>query len=126
VGPGTYRHAVTWLAFLISLYWICWDTSNCIGVGSPEPRRGALSIVATLGFVLFIVLRGIQAVRGVADVQHAMFGDTPLSRSADFAAFLAGRPDLKEATLIADPDFLVGVPRDRRFARCQTSCTLPC
>jgi len=107
VGPGYPRHAMMWLAFLISLYWICWDTSNSIGVGSPEPRRDALSIVATLGFVLFIILLGLQAVRGVRDVQHAMFGDIPFSRSADFAAFLARRPDLKDAILIADPDYLL-------------------
>ena len=42
------------------------------------------------------------------DIKHAFYGnDLPRSRSADFAAFLADRPDLRNAVVIADPDFLL-------------------
>lgn len=106
VHPGSYRHYAVWLSFLISLYWICWDTPRWMKVEKPTTLRKAA--VTRVGSVMFILLLGIQGVGGFLDVKHAVFGDDlPRSRSADFAAFLAGRPDLRDAVLIADPDLLL-------------------
>jgi len=103
---GSYRHEALWLAFLISLYWICWDTSPWEKVAAPTPRRASF-ILCAFGSVLFVCLLAIQAVGGVADIKDAIYGFVPSSRAADFAGLVGRVPYLKDATIIADPDYLV-------------------
>ena len=108
IHPGSYRHYAVWLSFLISLYWICWDPPNWRNMEKPSALRRTSAILASLGSIVFVFLLGIQGVGGLLDVKHAVYGDDlPRSRSADFAAFLAGRPDLRDAILIADPDYML-------------------
>ena len=104
VFPGSYRHYALWLSFLIGLYWICWDRMR----EKPAALRRIPAFVTSLGFVMFVSLLGAQAIGGLLDIRHAVYGnDFPRSRSADFAGFLADRPDLRNAVVIADPDFLL-------------------
>ena len=108
VHPGSYRQYAVWLSFLISLYWICWDTPMWMNVEKPTALRRTPSVLASLGSIMFVFLLGIQGVGGLLDVKNAVYGDDlPRSRSADFAAFLAARPDLRDAVLIADPDYML-------------------
>ena len=108
IWTGSYRHYAVWLSFLISLYWICWDTPMWMNVEKPTALRRTPTILASLGSLMFLFLLGIQGVGGLRDVKNAVYGDDlPRSRSADFAAFLAGRPDLRDAVLIADPDYML-------------------
>lgn len=104
VWPGSYRHYALWLSFLIGLYWICWDATR----EKPAALRRVPAFVASLGLVMFVSLLGSQAIGGLLDIKHAVYGDDlPRSRSADFAAFLADRADLRNAVVIADPDLLL-------------------
>jgi hypothetical protein len=104
---GGYRHDALWFSFLLSLYWICWDTLNRTKPpGRARTRRIRLMLPA-FGLVGLTLLLGIQAMRGVIDIREIAYGAAPRSRSADFAAFLKARPDLKDAVLIADPDYLL-------------------
>ena len=108
VYPGDYRHEATWLAFLIAMVWICWRTSR------PSDPRAALdrnrrrfALVRKMGFACFLILLGLQAKLGLADLAFSAIVGTPESRSRDFAELVSRRPDLKDAILIADPDYLL-------------------
>jgi hypothetical protein len=60
-----------------------------------------------VGFVCFLVLLGVQATLGVADLAFAAMVGTPESRSRDFADLMSRRPELKDAILIGDPDYML-------------------
>jgi hypothetical protein len=105
VYSGDYRHEATWFAFVIAMYWISWKSD---GPG-PEPHanRPSLALIRRLGFAFFLILIGIQATLGVADLAFVAIVGTPESRSRDFADLVSRRPELKDAILIGDPDFML-------------------
>jgi hypothetical protein len=104
---GGYRHDAMWFAFLLSLYWICWDTPDRTRAACLVRQRGVRPIVPIVGMAALTLLLSIQAMQGVIDIRQILHGDVPRSRSAEFAAFINRRPDLKDAILIADPDYLL-------------------
>jgi hypothetical protein len=99
---GSYRHQGEWLAFVVAMYWISWPEATRSAVPG-----GARPILARIGVPLFLALLAVQAVQGIVDLASALGGGPPESRIADFAAFVRGRADLKDAVLIADPDYLL-------------------
>lgn len=99
---GSYRHEGEWLAFVIAMYWIGWAEAT-----RPAQPGGERPILARIGVPLFLALLAVQAAQGFVDVASASRGAPPVSRSADFAAFIKRRPDLKDAVLVADPDYLL-------------------
>jgi hypothetical protein len=105
VYAGDYRHEATWLAFVIAMYWICWKSDG--PVHEPHANRPSLALVRRLGFAFFLVLIGIQATFGVANLAFAAIVGTPESRSRDFADLVSRRPELKDAILIGDPDYML-------------------
>jgi len=105
VYSGDYRHEATWLAFVIAMYWICWNPNR--RVGEPHPKIQSLALVRGLGFACFLVLIGAQATLGMADLAFAAIVGTPESRSRDLADLVSRRPDLKDAILIGDPDYML-------------------
>ncbi len=54
-----------------------------------------------------IVLLAIQLPWSATVVTAAVRGGPPLSRSADLGALIAGRPELHDAILVADPDYFL-------------------
>jgi hypothetical protein len=103
VYPGSYRHEGLWLFFVIALYWIMLARA-----GSPiapvARRPAALSAFGTLCLIALLVLqvpRGVYAAAGLA------LHPKPLSRSRDLAAFIKSQPALRQATLLADPDYML-------------------
>jgi hypothetical protein len=108
VYPGDYRHEATWLAFVIAMYWICWRPSQPAH-DPPSPHRDGrgLALVRRAGLTFFLVLLGVQATLGLADLAFAAIVGTPESRSRDFADLVSLRPDLKDAILIGDPDYML-------------------
>jgi hypothetical protein len=60
-----------------------------------------------VGFAFFLVLLAVQATLGLADLAFAAILGTPESRSCDFAELASRRPDLKDAILIGDPDYML-------------------
>lgn len=100
VAPGTYRHQALWLVFLVSLYWIeGLETSSHTAANTRVVGRRA----ATLGSIIFMILLVAQLPSTVARMAHP--GDE--SRSADFAKWMTASSQLRDAIIIADPDFLV-------------------
>ncbi len=49
----------------------------------------------------------VQATLGLADLAFAAIIGTPESRSRDFADLVSRRPELKDAILIGDPDYML-------------------
>jgi hypothetical protein len=100
VYGGAYRHQALWLIFLLSLYWIAGRGERRPGAGPGRER------LRTAGLVFFAGLLALQVVLGMRYVVPVAAGH-PESRSRDLAALMARHPELRQATLIADPDFLL-------------------
>ncbi|MGB7973643.1 MAG: hypothetical protein WCF81_04710 [Roseiarcus sp.] len=108
VYAGDYRHEATWLAFLITMYWISWKPNRAVRERAARETNGrSLARVRRLGFACFLVLIGIQATLGLADLAFAAIIGTPESRARDFADLVSLRPELKDAILIGDPDYML-------------------
>ena len=105
VYSGDYRHEATWLAFVIAMYWICWKSDG--PVHKPHTNGRSFAPVRALGFTFFLVVIGVQATLGVAGLAFAALVGTPESRSRDFADLVSRRPELKDAILIGDPDYML-------------------
>ncbi len=92
VYHGGLRHQALWLVFMMSLYWI-------VAARSQASKLGLLALGIMLALQLSVAAeRVVTTLRGT---------DVPMSRSADFAAFMKSRPDLRDAVLVADPDYLL-------------------
>lgn len=100
VYAGGYRHQALWLMFLVSLYWIV--GAGPAQAGTPTGTEGSRLI----GRFLFASLLVLQVLLGLRIVVPVATG-TPESRSRDLAQLISGHPELKAATIIADPDYLV-------------------
>ena len=96
VYGGAYRHGALLLAFFVTLVWI----------GRTDPARppGA-GLARRVGGVALALLIAMQAVSGL----HYLYALTklPTSRSRDFGALIRQHPELRNAVVIADPDYLV-------------------
>lgn len=100
VYPGSYRHQALWLVFLISMYWITRDR------GTADRLKPKFACASAVGSTLAVLLVSAQLVGGFHAFADVALG-VPLSRSRDFSTFLNGRQDLKDAVIIADPDYLL-------------------
>ena len=100
IYTGNYRHEALWLVFLVSMYWIA-------GSDESRPEMTSVKRLGSLGSAMFLLLLGAQFVSGIGQAFTVAFGSLPESRSRDLAQLIASRPDLREATILADPDFLV-------------------
>jgi hypothetical protein len=108
VYPGDYRHEATWLAFVIAMYWICWRPQRKDHEQTaPNASERSFALIRRVGVACFLVLIGVQATLGLADLAFAAIVGTPESRSRDFADLITRRPDLKDAILIGDPDYML-------------------
>ena len=108
VYPGDYRHEASWLAFVIAMYWICWKPNQSAREQAAAHKNGRdFTLVRRAGFACFLVLLGVQATLGLADLAFAAIVGTPESRSRDLAALVSQRPELKDAILIGDPEYML-------------------
>ncbi|MGB7738850.1 MAG: hypothetical protein WBM03_07030 [Steroidobacteraceae bacterium] len=119
VYPGFYRHQGLWLVFLVSMYWI---------VGREEPA-GAVPAIQKLrgvGMALFVALLLLQIAVGVQTALPIASGSAPESRSRELGRLIERMPELRHATIMGDPDYLVEplayylpnrtyLPREQRF-----------
>lgn len=113
---GGYRHQALWLVFLVSL---CWIAGQPAAAQSAAPRVPAWlrppagvptrwqATLGRLGSGSLGVLLALQVAAGALHVWPMATGQAPESRSRDLAALLATYPELQQAVLIADPDYLL-------------------
>lgn len=105
VAMTNYRHAGIWFFFMLSLYWMSWaDVRRAAGVVS----RPLVRIASLIGLGGLAVLTCVQFIDGARHVVYSALGrELPQSRSQDLARLVTSRDDLKDAVILADPDFLV-------------------
>jgi hypothetical protein len=105
---GEYRHEALWIVLLIALYWICLDADRA-RPSRPESgdRQAVLSLLTRSGGVAFLAVLVLQAIPGSVDLFRTVVPDAPFSRSRDLARLIEKRPDLRQAIVAADPDYLV-------------------
>jgi hypothetical protein len=107
VYPGGYRHQALWLIFLISMYWLTASKSTRKEPVLPARLNTLILPFSKIGSMLFALLMLVQVLTSIRQVANAARNGPPLSRSHDLGALVAKRPDLQQAIIIADPDFLV-------------------
>lgn len=100
VYPGFYRHQGLWLVFLVSMYWI---------VGREEPAGAAPAVrkLRAVGMAFFVALLLLQLAVGVQKVLPIASGSAPESRSRELGRLIEQIPELRHATILGDPDYLV-------------------
>ena len=99
IYPGYYRHSTLFLIFLVTLAWILFHEARIKGE-EPEPRRGRLEWIGLLA------LTGIfasQVWSSVYPIRKTLVG-TPYSPAAKVADLIERTPELKGATVMAEPD----------------------
>lgn len=107
--PGAYRHHALWLVFLICLYWVSasgYPQKEHASLAQRKPFVGHLSTLGTALFVLLLFLQlrySAQKIFGIVIAPVAALEN----RNNNMKSILAGYPDLKQAVIIADPDFLL-------------------
>jgi hypothetical protein len=101
IYPGTYRHQALWLMFLLSMYWIVGANAHNDCVNKTTAR------FRTVGLAFLCLLLILQIPLGLARAGQVAFGASPESRSRDLAQLIADHPELKNAIIISDPDYLV-------------------
>lgn len=126
VYRGDYRHQALWLVFLVTMYWIALLPSPRPRLALPERLTGMAVRVQSAGAALFVLLLVLQVPGGLAAMADVVLDRPPFSRSRDLAALIASDRRLAEATILADPDYLVEtvpyfhdnptyLPREARF-----------
>lgn len=104
VYPGNYRHQALWLVFMIGITALTTSPRpGSAGIAGVEAAGGVVKI----GRLCFMILLALQVASGIEKVHQFLFTDIPLSRARDLGSFIQSRPDLKDAIIMADPDYLV-------------------
>ena len=107
IYPGAYRHQALWLVFLVAMYWIVGARTTSREQGPAARPTPLVHAVASIGAALFVLLVALQAPDGILTAAEEAGYAPPLSRSRDLAALITQRPDLEDAVILADPDYLV-------------------
>jgi len=107
IFAGFYRHQALWLVFLISMYWIAGRDDEKDDSGPSTRTTPVIHAIRTSGLVMFMALLALQVVNGLHEVVSTAFHIAPESRSRDLGLLVARSPELRDAIVIADPDYLV-------------------
>ena len=108
VAEGSYRHEALWLVFMICMYWLAAPRhapTESAFRARPKPFSERLSTVGTALFVLLLLLQLPGSAYKIVQVVSARVAALP-DRN-DIKSILAKYPDLRQASIVADPDFLL-------------------
>jgi hypothetical protein len=106
VYPGGFRHQALWVIFLLTMYWITGiEKDPPSDVKSPVPNQGPP--VLQTGSIILCFLLLLQVPRTALEIARVGGYGGPLSQSAELAKLINSDPRLRNATIMADPDYLV-------------------
>lgn len=100
VYPGFYRHQGLWLVFVVCMYWIAGRDDATDASASMRALRG-------FGMACFAALLALQVAVGLQKVLPIALRSEPESRSRELARLIEQAPELRNATIMGDPDYLV-------------------
>lgn len=109
LNPGAYRHQALWLVFLVCMYWLAAPVhapGEPVSFARVNPFARGLTAMGMALFVLLLFLQlrfSAQKIFGIVIAPVAAMEN----RNNNMKAILAGHPDLQQAVIIADPDFLL-------------------
>jgi hypothetical protein len=103
IYPGGYRHQALWLVFLISLYWISFQEDPIDKLFLSPETKSLIKVVSKSGYFLVMALLAFQVISIVRSISFIQ----PESRSKDLCLLISRNPDLQNAIIIADPDYLL-------------------
>ncbi len=100
---GSYRHALVWFVFYISLVWISWGhISNAVRLRADKYKK-TLHYIGVFAFLFYLEF---QLVNGFVVFGRALTGGSIESRSAELGELLKSHDALKGATVIPEPEFI--------------------
>ena len=104
VYPDHYRQEALWFIFLVTMYWIVHKG----GAPSDHPRLVSRPMLwaSRFGLILMVLLVTAQFMGGLRAVAD-LYENVQQSRSRDLSQLIKSRPDLNNAVIIADPDYLL-------------------
>lgn len=100
VYPGGYRHQALWLVLLITLYWLAGTDQRRLPAASSIERYAIIC-----GSGAAVVLLGLQVMLGIGAVRRNLVH--PQGASKLLAQLISATPALQQATIVADPDYLI-------------------
>ncbi len=100
VYAGFYRHQGLWLVFVACMYWIA-------GPGDAQDASAKMRRLRGIGMACFAALLVLQVAVGLHKVLPIALRSEPESRSRELARLLEQAPELRNATIMGDPDYLV-------------------
>ena len=100
VYPGFYRHQGLWLVFVVCMYWI-------VGPDDAPDASAAMRRLRGIGMACFAGLLVLQIAVGLHKVLPIAFRAEPESRSRELARLIEQIPELRNATIMGEPDYLV-------------------
>ncbi len=109
IYPGEYRHQALWLVFMICSYWLAAPRDAQGEFGSHASLRPFVRCLATGGTALFVFVMLLQLPASARKIFRVMSAPAAAldNRNDNIGSILAGHPELHEAVVIADPDFLL-------------------
>ncbi len=103
-AAGTYRHALVWFVFYIALVWISWkDISHALKAQDCTRKK----IIHHIGIITFLFYLEFQFLIGLIFFEKYTSGNYLESRTVELAKLLTSSRILKEAIIVAEPDFIV-------------------
>ena len=101
---GSYRHALVWFVFFVSLLWISWeDISNSLRMRHEKQ----IKIFHYIGIFVFFFYAEFQFISGILAFERAITGKSLESRTKDLGALLRSSEKLSHAIVIPEPEFIV-------------------
>ena len=109
IYPGSYRHEVLWLVFLISMYWVCCSDEKQVVQKISNTKNSLLTVntVKATGYVFLMCLMVMQVELALFKTIPRVVSGLPESRSRDLGLFIDSKPELKDAIIIAEEDYML-------------------
>lgn len=101
--PGYDRHEDLWLIFLIAMYWIAGRSSPPTST-TPHP---AIQAIQASGYVALMLVLVLQTIAGLIAIKPLLRRVVPEGRARDLGQLISSNPELQNAILVADPDYLL-------------------
>jgi len=107
ISPGGYRHEALWLVMMVGMYWLATARNTQEELLFPARLRPFVRPVSLIGSSLFLLILLLQVPASIHHLVRTLQNGPPYSRSRDLGKLVKSNPNLQDAIIIGDPDYLV-------------------